>query len=267
MSKQVNKNKRALFIQPESRQPSAAAKAINMVMVGILIAGILLYSVSQLNYVFHWGVILKYSTKILNGFVMTIIISVFSLILSVAIGIAAALALESRVLFLKYLSRAYVEVIRGTPFLVQINFMYFIIATAMGFNNKYILGILILSIFSGAYITEIIRGGMQSIQESQWMSARSLGMTRFQTYRFIVFPQVLKRILPALAGQLASLIKDSSLLSVIAVSELTMNVLEVDSITFNTFENLTFLAVGYLVLTLPISYFSKRLERKYFYES
>ena len=262
-----NKKGKELFIQPENTKPCLLAKCINAAMVVVLIAGILAFSVSRLHYVFEWSVISDYSMKFVNGFFMTVIISMFSLIISLVIGLITALALQSRVLFFKYLARTYVEGIRGTPFLVQINYIYFIIATALGFDNKYILGILILSIFSGAYITEIIRGGMQSIQESQWMSARSLGMTRFQTYRFVVFPQVIKRILPSLAGQLSSLIKDSSLLSVIAVSEFTMNVLEVDAITFRTFEDLTFLAVGYLLLTLPISYVSKSLERKFFYES
>jgi polar amino acid transport system permease protein len=263
----LSKSVKNLFVEPEGKKPSNLSKGVNITMVLMVIGVMLIYSVSNLNYVFHWDTVIRFSRKFLNGFLMTIIISLFSLILSMAIGMVNALALQSRLIFFKYLARSYVEIIRGTPFLVQINFIYFIIATALGVNNKYLLGILILSIFSGAYLTEIIRGGMQSIQESQWMSARSLGMTRLQTYRYVVLPQVVKRILPGLAGQLSSLIKDSSLLSVIAVSEFTMNVLEVDAITFNTFENLTFLAVGYLLLTLPISYASKILERKFFYES
>ena len=257
----------SLFIEPEDRKTSRLAKGFNISLVIIALAVLIFASVKNLDYVFHWAALATYSKKFLNGFTMTIVISVFSLVLSVAIGLFGALALQGRLMFFKYLARSYVELIRGTPFLVQINFIYFIIATALGVENKYLLGIIILSIFSGAYLTEIIRGGIQSIQESQWMSARSLGLTRYQTYTHVVFPQVIKRILPALAGQLSSLIKDSSLLSVIAVSELTMNVLEVDAITFNTFENLTFLAVGYLSLTLPISYISKVLERRFFYES
>jgi polar amino acid transport system permease protein len=198
---------------------------------------------------------------------MTFSISFFALILALLIGAIGALALEGHVLFFRYLARAYVEGIRGTPFLVQINFFYFIIATALGMNSKYLLGIAIQSIFTGAYVTEIIRGGIQSIPQSQWVTARALSFSRWQTYRFIVAPQVLRRILPSLAGQLSSLVKDSSLLSVIAVSEFTMNVMEVDSLTFRTFENLTFLALGYLAITVPISLLSKQLEKRFFYAS
>jgi polar amino acid transport system permease protein len=128
-------------------------------------------------------------------------------------------------------------------------------------------GVLILSIFTGAYVTEIIRGGIQSIPETQWVTAKSLGFTRLQTYRHIIFPQVFRRILPALAGQMSSLVKDSSLLSTIAVSEFAMRVLEVNSLTFRTFELLTFMMLGYLLITIPISILSKWLERKFYYES
>ncbi|MFA9398254.1 MAG: amino acid ABC transporter permease, partial [Clostridiaceae bacterium] len=174
---------------------------------------------------------------------------------------------RSRVLFLNYLSRFYIEIVRGTPFLVQIYFFYFIIATAFNLNNKYVLGIIILSVFTGAYVTEIIRGGIESINKSQLETAKSIGFTQVQTYRYVVVPQVITRILPSLAGQLSSLVKDSSLLSVIAVSEFTKVILEVDALNFRTFENLTLLGIGYLALTLPISLISKKLERKFHYEA
>ena len=224
-------------------------------------------SLASLNYTFDWSVIWRFRAKFIRGYEMTLFISFFALFLALLIGAVGALALEGQVLFFRYLARAYVEGIRGTPFLVQINFFYFIIATALGMNSKILLGIVIQSIFTGAYVTEIIRGGIQSIPQSQWVTARALSFSRWQTYRFIVFPQVLRRILPSLAGQLSSLVKDSSLLSVIAVSEFTMNVMEVDALTFRTFENLTFLAFGYLAITIPISLLSKQLEKKFFYAS
>ena len=257
-----------LFIQPpDKKEPSPLASWFNIILVGLVILGIGYFSVSRLNYHFDWSVLWRFRVKILRGYGMTFVITFFSLILSLIIGTLSALALEGRILFFKYFARMYVEGIRSTPFLVQINFFYFIIATALGMNNKYLLGTLILSIFSGAYVTEIIRGGLQSIPESQWMTIRSLSFTKTQAYRYIIFPQVFRRILPSLAGQLSSLVKDSSLLSVIAVSELTKNVLEADAITFRTFENLTFLAVAYMVITIPISLLSKYLERKFYYES
>lgn len=254
-------------VNPDNPRAKPLARWLNILLVGGFIVAIAWISLSRLNYTFDWSVIWRFRAKFIRGYGMTFSISFFALNLALLIGAIGALALEGQVLFFRYLARAYVEAIRGTPFLVQINFFYFIIATALGMNSKYLLGIAIQSIFTGAYVTEIIRGGIQSIPQSQWVTARALSFTRWQTYRFIVAPQVLRRILPSLAGQLSSLVKDSSLLSVIAVSEFTMNVMEVDSLTFRTFENLTFLALGYLVITIPISLLSKQLEKRFFYES
>lgn len=242
-------------------------KIINALAVILLIVAIMAFSLSKLEYTFSWISLLEYGRKFIFGFIMTIVISFFSLIFSLIIGIVMAIFSRSSILFLSYLSRVYIEIVRGTPFLVQIYFFYFIIATAFGLSNKYILGIIILSIFTGAYVTEIIRGGIESINKSQLETAKALGFTTFQTYKYVIIPQVIKRILPGLTGQVSSLIKDSSLLSVIAVSEFTKVVLEVDSLNFRTFENLTLLGIGYLCLTLPISLISKKLERRFHYES
>ncbi len=258
----------AIFVaNADNPRTSSLARWVNILLVGGFIVAIAWASLASLNYTFDWSVIWRFRAKFIRGYEMTLFISFFALFLALLIGAVGALALEGQVLFFRYLARAYVEGIRGTPFLVQINFFYFIIATALGMNSKILLGIVIQSIFTGAYVTEIIRGGIQSIPQSQWVTARALSFSRWQTYRFIVFPQVLRRILPSLAGQLSSLVKDSSLLSVIAVSEFTMNVMEVDALTFRTFENLTFLAFGYLAITIPISLLSKQLEKKFFYAS
>ncbi|WP_461204665.1 amino acid ABC transporter permease [Clostridium sp. DL1XJH146] len=242
-------------------------KILNGFLVFFTAVAILAFSLSRLDYTFKWATVFVYKSKFIQGFIMTVVISFFSLFFSLFLGVLMALARKSKYMYFRYLSQFYIEIVRGTPFLVQIYFFYFIIATAFGLSNKYVLGIIILSLFSGAYVTEIIRGGIESINKTQLETAKSLGFTSFQTYRFIIIPQVIKRILPSLAGQLSSLVKDSSLLSVIAVSEFTMNVLEVDSLNFRTFENLTVLAVGYLLLTLPISILSKKLERKFHYEA
>lgn len=247
--------------------PGLMSKWINVILVGLFIVAIFPIALASVGYKFNWLSAWAYRTKILRGYSVTLLLAFFSIFISIIIGIIASAGLQSRITFFRYLSRAYVEGIRGTPFLVQITFFYFIIATAVGLEDKFIVGVLILSIFTGAYVTEIIRGGIQSIPESQWITARSLGFSRLQTYQNIIFPQVFRRILPALAGQMSSLVKDSSLLSIIAVSEVTMNVLEVNAINFRIFENLTILMLGYLLITVPISLISKWLERKYYYES
>ena len=127
--------------------------------------------------------------------------------------------------------------------------------------------VLILSIFEGAYIAEIIRGSLLSLDESQLEAARSVGFTRRQTWRFVILPQMIARTLPALTGQFASIIKDSSLLSIIAVIELTQAMREISAVNFRLFECYLFLGILYLCLTLPISLISERLERRFQYES
>lgn len=128
-------------------------------------------------------------------------------------------------------------------------------------------GVLILSLFSGAYLAEIIRAGIESIPASQLESARAIGFTHLQTYRFVIAPQALRQILPPLAGQFASLIKDSSLLSIIGIGELTLAAQQINSATYRTLECYLPLALGYLALTLPISLVSKILEKRLRYET
>ena len=166
---------------------------------------------------------------------------------------------------MRYLSRVYIEAIRGTPLLVQTIFFFYFIGTAYRLENRYWMGVLILSFFAGAYVAEIIRAGLASIPTAQLETARSLCFTPAQTLRYIVIPQLARIVLPPLTGQFASLVKDSSILSFIAVNELTKNVLEVDALTFTTFENLAILAVLYLLITLPISLLTRNLERKMTY--
>lgn len=235
------------------------------VVVFLLVSAIFLFAFSQLQYGWNWHAVWQYRQKFLQGWLITVLISAAALCLSLLISVFFALARRSRLLPLRYLAMLYVEVVRGTPLLVQILVFFYVVADAFGVSNRYAVGILTLALFAGAYLSEIIRAGIESVGESQLESAYAIGLTRFQTYRFVIFPQVVRRILPPLAGQFASLIKDSSLLSIIAVSEFTLNAQEVNSFTFSTMESYLPLAVGYLLLTLPISLLSRYLEQKYRY--
>ena len=217
---------------------------------------------STMTYNFNWAHVYEYKQKFINGFFMTVIISFFALILSFLIGLFFAYAQNSKLILLRFFARFYIEIIRGTPLLVQILIFFYVFANNLGFENRYIVGTFILAIFSGAYVCEIIRAAIQSIEKEQFETSWSLGMTNYQMYRYIIFPQAFKRMLPALTGQFASIIKDSSLLSIIAISEFTMNAQEVDAITYSTLESYIPLAIGYLILTYPISYYTKSLENK-----
>ncbi len=241
--------------------------AVNSLLVFIILSGVMWFGFSRLQYTFIWENVWDYRTSLLDGFFMTVLISLGSLVLSTLLGLFFGLAQRSRVHLLRIFSRFYIEIIRGTPLLVQILIFFYVIANALGVNNRYAAGIVIMSVFSGAYLAEIIRAGVESVGATQLETARAIGLTKTQTYRFVVFPQVFTRVLPPLAGQFASLIKDSSLLSIIAIKEFTLAAREVNANTFSTLESYIPLALGYLLLTIPISFLTKRLEKRFRYET
>ncbi len=220
------------------------------------------YMFSHSSYDFQWESIYDYREKFIDGFLTTLKISFFALILSLVIGIFFAYGQNSKIIILRFFSRFYIEIIRGTPLLVQILIFYYVFAANLGFDNRYAVGTVILAIFSGAYVSEIIRAGIQSIDKGQFDAARALGFSTFGAYKNIIFPQAFKRILPPLTGQFASIIKDSSLLSVISIREFTMSAQEVNAYTYSTLESYIPLAVGYLMITYPISMFARRMESK-----
>ena len=254
-----------LWRMPDNDAPSLISRLMAFALVLLLLSALFFFSFSQLQYGWNWTAVWQYRQKFLHGWMTTLLISVAALSLSLLISVFFALARRSRLLPLRYLAMLYIEGVRGTPLLVQILVFFYVVADAFGINNRYVVGILTLAFFAGAYLSEIIRAGIESIGESQVESARAIGLTTFQTYRFVILPQVVRRILPPLAGQFASLVKDSSLLSIIAVSEFTLNAQEVNAFTFSTLESYLPLAVGYLLLTLPISLFSRHLEQKFRY--
>ncbi|MDD2533238.1 MAG: amino acid ABC transporter permease [Eubacteriales bacterium] len=243
-------------------RPSFGMRFLHGGVVFLVIALFFGYAVFKLDHNWQWERLWEYRQKYTFGFGITLFLSGASLIGSLILGVLAAFGRRSPILMLRYLARVYIEAIRGTPLLVQTIFFFYFIGTAYQLNNRYWMGVLILSFFAGAYVAEIIRAGLASIPSAQLETARSLCFTKTQTLRYIVFPQLARIVLPPLTGQFASLVKDSSILSFIAVNELTKNVLEVDSLTFTTFENLALLAVLYLAITLPISLLTRYLERR-----
>ena len=261
--------KRLFFAPRDGAQTtlSQLARAVNYTLVGLLIAIALWFSFHELRYQWNWSAVYHYRRMFLDGWLTTIWISLAALALSTLIGLFFAMGQRSRFMPFYCFSKIYVELIRGTPLLVQILIFFYIVASAVHLENRYVVGILTLAIFSGAYITEIIRAGIESVGKSQLESARAIGLTRAQTYRYVVLPQALRQTLPPLAGQFVSLIKDSSLLSIIAISEFTLNAQEVSSYTFSTLESYIPLAVGYLLLTLPISLWTRWLEKRIKYET
>ena len=236
------------------------------VVVSLLIGGIAL-AFARVGYAWNWAGVWEYRAKFVQGWLATVALSLVALVASIAIGAAVALMLRSRHTLVEACGRTYVEVIRGTPLLVQLLIGFYVVASAVGLDNRYVAGVLVLALFSGAYMAEIFRGGLDAIPRAQIDSGRAIGLTPGQILRLVVLPQAVRLVLPAVAGQLVSLVKDSSLLSVIAISEFTLAAQEVNSFTYSTLESYLPLAIGYLALTLPLSALARLLERHFRYET
>lgn len=198
---------------------------------------------------------------LLSGLLVTLVISLYSIIFAIIIGIFTGLARISKNPFLRKLAIFYIELIRGTPLLVQIFIFYFFIGTVFNLDRM-TAGVAALSVFTGAYIAEIVRAGIQSVHKGQMEAARSLGMSYPLAMILVILPQAFKRTLPPMAGQFISLIKDSSLVSVISITDLTKAGREVVASTFSPFEVWFTVAALYLVLTSALSYCVQLLEKK-----
>jgi len=220
----------------------------------------------QLNYQWNWGVMTKYWRVFLMGLGLTVLISLGALVVSLVVGVTLAAAQLSGSVVLRWSARAYVELVRGTPLLVQLLIGYFVVAQALGLDNEFFIGVVLLSVFAGAYLAEILRGGVASVSASQIEAARAVGFDRAQIFRFVTAPQALRRVLPAMTGQFVSLVKDSSLLSVIGIQEFTYQAQVANAATFNSLEGFIPLALGYLILTLPMGGVAAWMERRLRYE-
>jgi polar amino acid transport system permease protein len=269
MAKAIARLHALLVVPPGERgqAPSSRSKLAGALLAALLVALVFYFSFHRVTYQWNWSAVYKYRWNLLSGWFMTILISLAALGLSTLIGVSFALVRRSRLLPLRYFGQLYVELIRGTPLLVQILIFFYVVADAFHVQNRYLAGILILSFFSGAYISEVVRAGIESVSQSQLESAKAIGFTRRQTYRYVIFPQAIRLTLPPLVGQFVSLIKDSSLLSVIALNEFTQAARDVNSVTYSTLESYIPLAIGYLALTLPISLWTRSLEQKLRFET
>ena len=252
--------------RPDEKTPPAKA-AVSLVLAEALIVGYFWLSLSLIDYRPDFSFLPEFKIRIWDGFWLTVAVSLASMVVSLLLGSLAAGGEMSRWLPLRYLSRAYVVFIRGTPLIMQIYLFFYLVGTAWGVENRFLAGVIILSVFQGAYISEILRGSFNSIEASQLESARAVGFSPVQTLRFVIIPQMTARTLPALAGQFASVIKDSSLLSMISVTELTQTMREISAVNLNLVECYLLLGVLYLILTLPVVLVSNLLEKRFRYEA
>lgn len=199
---------------------------------------------------------------LVRGLLVTLEIAGWGLLLTLGIGLTVAILRLSDSIAGRVLARVYLESIRNTPLLVQVSIFYFVLQPILGINNPLWTGILCLAFFEGAFASEIIRAGLKAVPRGQWEAGATLGLTKTQLYRDVVLPQALPLMLPPMTGILVNLIKHSSILSFVAVFELTTEARNLIANTFLSFEVWFVVAGVYLVITIALSSLIGLLERR-----
>jgi len=255
-----------------------------------------------LNYNWAWDSIFQFifrfddkkgewvSGILMTGFYTTIRLSFWGTILAMIFGVISGVARTSSIKSFKWLATTYVETMRNLPPLVIIFIAYFFVGDQLlapleidewayslspqsqnilsiffakpGYLTAFFAALMTLAIFEGAYITEIVRAGIESVDSGQWEASHALGLTWYQQMRHVILPQTFQRIMPPMAGQFISLIKDSSIVSVISIQELCFQGIELMTSTLHTIEIWTVVTLMYLALTLPCSLLVDRLENR-----
>ena len=255
-----------------------------------------------LNYNWAWGSIFQFifrfddetgkwvSGLLMTGFYTTIRLTFWGTIFATIFGVLMGIAKTGKILFFRWLATTYVETMRNLPPLVIIFIVYFFIGDQLlsplgiddwaetlsprtqgllstffarpGFITAFLSAMITLAIFEGAYITEIVRAGIESIAKGQSEASHALGMTWYHQMRYIILPQTFQRIMPPMAGQFISLIKDSSIVSVISIQELCFQGVEIMTSTLHTIEIWTVVTLMYLALTMPCSFLVEQIETR-----
>lgn len=239
------------------------SRAISRIILGSIVAGFIwfsYFSVSQV-YPFNWKILPRYSKLFIDGLVTTLELSVIALCLAVIVGIAVALARNSSAILFKDAGTLYVWFFRNMPLLVVILLVYYGFGSAVNID-RFWAGVLSLSLFEGAYVGEIFRAGIEAVPAGEVEAGRAMGLYKSQIMFSIIFPQAFRISIPPLIGQLVSLVKDSSLVSVIALGDLTMRARQVGTQTLAVFESYIVLAVCYLFITSILSLMGRILERR-----
>jgi len=244
-------------------------------LAAMVTAGILIWFVyvggAGLGYNWQWYRVPRYlftiseghflAGPLLKGLVVTLKVSAVSLVFSALFGMVTAIGRLSSSFTARTIARIYLESIRNTPLLVQLFFIYFVFSPLVGLS-RFASAVLALSLFEGAYASEIIRAGIMAVPRGQWEAAKSVGLSSWRIYRHIVLPQALRHMTPPLISQAVSLIKDSALVSTIAIYDLTMKGQEIIAETYLVFELWFTIAAIYLLLTFSLSLVTQTVEKR-----
>ncbi len=210
-----------------------------------------------------FSVVVPYLPMFLKGAKVTIEASVMAILIGLAIGTIVGIGRVIPLKPINFIAWLYVYVIRGTPLLVQLFLIYFGLPSLGIELEAFPAGVIGLGINSGGYVAEIVRGGIEAVPKGQLEAAKVLGLSYFQTMRYIVLPQAIRNMLPALGNEFVTLVKQSALLSTLAITELTMVGQQVRSVTFASFEVFITVALIYLILTTVVSTLVRYVERKW----
>lgn len=212
---------------------------------------------------FRFDLFIQTMPFLLQGLKTTLGLTLLSMVFGIVLGLVIALFRIGRSPLLRGLSSLYVDTLRGTPLLLQILIVYYVFP---GFGLKldaFTSGIVALSFNSAAYISEIFRAGIESISFGQFEAANSLGMNYFQTMRHVILPQTIRRVIPPITNEIVALLKDTSLVMITGIAELTYKSKQIASATANVLT--PYLAAGliYLIITIPLTRLSQNLERRF----
>ena len=245
---------------------------IQYVLLVAAIIWLMSISTAKLGYPWRWYRIPRYLFSIedgrlvtgllIEGLLFTFRISGVSLVLATAVGLGTALGRLSDSFMARTITRIYLEIIRNTPLVGQIYLVYFVVGPILGLG-RFSSAVLALGLFEGAYISEIFRAGIVSLHKGQWEAAHSLGLSTFDTYRDVILPQAIRRILPPLASQVITLFKNTALVSLVSLNDLALQARIIAADTFLTFEVWFTAAAIYLVVTVTLSTIVNSMEKRF----
>lgn len=270
-------------LSPEARLPPNSTRRIRWwnskpfdVAQFVLLSGLLVWltwrGAASMEYRWQWHRLPQYFYEIVDGellwgpliygLMVTIEIAAWGMVLALIIGLVTAILRLSESFAGRIVATVYLEVVRNTPLLVQVSIFYFVLQPILGINNPIWTGILCLAFFEGAFASEIMRAGINSVPRGQWEAAATIGLGPLKSYIYVVLPQAVPLMLPPLTGIMVNLIKHSAILSFIAVFELTTEARNLIGDTFMSFEVWFVVGPMYLVLTISLSTLVGWMERR-----
>jgi polar amino acid transport system permease protein len=217
------------------------------------------------NVAYHWdfSFLWHYRGLIATGLLLTVVYTIVSIVIGMAIGLVTGLLRLSRSRLVTFPLTAYVEIFRCTPLLVQIIWFYYALPVVLGIDiPAHVAAIMVLSLYTGAFYAEIVRGGVVSIERGQWDAAQALGLRYVQMMRLVILPQAFRRMIPPFMNQSIIQLKNTSLVSTIAVADLLYEGQMITAATYRPLEVYTMIAVLYFIVLFPLTLAAQEVERR-----